>query len=189
MPHFPDTKSAAQLLYRSRLALDMTQNELANLLGVARRTVGRWEGCESTPSVDELHRLARAVHPKDSALAAEVAVEGGITLDGLGLVAPTPAASPVSVVMSPSARPFPPVNLMIDSVVHVAAQALGAHETNDDPVRIVRAVLLAAFGRARGLGLTVEEVEGALSSKAQAKEASPSESGRGARRSDRAHST
>lgn len=184
MPHIPDTQATAALLVRSRLALNLTQIELANMLGVARRTVGRWEGCESTPSVGELRQVARAVHPKDAALAAGLAAEGGTTLEALGLVTPAPSAAhaPQGAV-TPNDRPFPPVELMIDSVVHVAAKALDEHDGRGDSTSMVRAVLLAAFARARGLGLTVNEVENALAQSGKPTEMAGRESPKGASRS------
>jgi transcriptional regulator with XRE-family HTH domain len=164
MPHVPGTAAVAILLGRAREALGLTQNELAETLGVARRTVNRWEGKESTPAVDQLRQLARAVYAKDRALAADIAAEGNATLEGLGLVERTggaPGASRVDPSSAPP-RPFPPIDLMIDSVVHVASQALAAQLHGDEPVLRVRAALRAAFERARGLGLTLEEVAAAL---------------------------
>jgi transcriptional regulator with XRE-family HTH domain len=179
MPHIPDTQAVPRLLGRSRLALSFTQNELAMMLGVARRTVGRWEGGDSTPSIDELRKLARAVHPKDAQLAVEIAAEGGTTLEALGLVVPASKAPPTPpAAPTPPPRPFPPVDLMIDSVVHVAAQALAAHDAHGEPATIVRAVLSAAFSRARGLGLTIEEVDNALSPRPKATEKGTGERGK-----------
>jgi hypothetical protein len=71
-------------------------------------------------------------------------------------------------------RPYPPTRLVIDSVVCAAAEALGT------PPAAVRPVVQAAFARARGLGVSVDEVDDALSGKptavepAQAKSAASS---------------
>jgi transcriptional regulator with XRE-family HTH domain len=168
VPHFPDVDAVARLLGRAREVLLLTQGELADMLGVARRTVSRWEGKESTPTIDQLRRLAQAVHTKDRALAAEIAVEGNASLEALGLVDRGIAAAAASIDGTvPSPRVFPPVDLLMDSVVHVAAQALVAQRSGDDPVAAVRAVLQAAFERARGLGLTMDEVAAVLSKGAQ----------------------
>jgi len=161
----PSAKTTASLIARSRLALGLTQGALADALSVTRRTVGRWEGRRSAPNFDQLARLAAMVHPKDAALASEIAVEGATTLEELSLVAakalpPPPAPSAPG---APPSRPFPPADLMIDSILHVSARALDLQVASTDPAAAVRAVLRAAFERARGLGLTLEEIDAVLS--------------------------
>ena len=156
MPYLPGPE-AVGLAYQAQRALGLTQLELAGLLGLSRRTVSRWGANRSRPSASELQKLARAVHPKDPALAARLAREGGETLESLGIVAP-----PAPVVAAPSpapvvaVRPFPPARLVVESVVCAAAEAMQASPA------AVRGVLRAAFARARGLGLTVEEMDEAL---------------------------
>jgi DNA-binding XRE family transcriptional regulator len=174
MLRIPTAQVTAGLLGRSRDALHVTQKQLADLLSVARRTVGRWEGRESTPTEEQLRRLARAVHPRDADLALEIAIEAGTTLEALGLVAPAPAtpaapppppvAAPAAIVVPP-ARPFPPVDLVVDAIVHVAAQALEEQDAGRDPIGTVTAILRAAFARGRRLGLTIAEVDEALGSR------------------------
>jgi transcriptional regulator with XRE-family HTH domain len=163
----PSAKTTASLIARSRLSLGLTQGALAEALSVTRRTVGRWEGRRSAPTFDQLRLLAAMVHPKDAALAGEIAVEGATTLEELGLVAAKASAPPQvpSTPAAPSARPFPPADLMIDSVLHVSARALDLQVAGTDPVSAVRAVLRAAFERARGLGLTLEEIDAVLSTR------------------------
>jgi DNA-binding XRE family transcriptional regulator len=162
----------ASLIGRSRQALRVTQNDLALLLGVARRTMGRWEARKSAPTEHQLHKLARAVHPRDPSLAEEIAIEAGTTLEGLGLVEPAPAPSPApspaphAAVAGPPPRAFPPIDLVLDAIVHVAAQTLEAQDVNRVPIGAVTAVLRSAFSRARQLGLTVEEVDTALAARA-----------------------
>jgi DNA-binding XRE family transcriptional regulator len=176
MHRIPETHVVVKLLGRFRVTLGTTQKELAHLLGVTRRTIGRWEAGASAPSTDQLRVLARAVHPKDPALAADLAAEGDATLETLGLRSPaapapsapsaTPAAAPPAASTAradPPPRPFPPVALLIDSIVHVAARALDGEDPARDPVAAVSAVLRVAFARASALGLTVREVESALS--------------------------
>jgi hypothetical protein len=155
----------------------MSQGSLGDALGFARRTIARWEGGDTNIHLVALQKLALLVHPVDAALAAEIAAETGTTLEGLGIVAaappPPPEAAPprphvappsAGVVAAPAVAPsrsFPPVELTIDSVLYVAVKALrdaGAGE----PEAIVQSVLRAAIARARGLGLTLEEVERAL---------------------------
>jgi len=81
----------------------------------------------------------------------------GATLDALGIAAP--AASPPVPPGANAARISPP-ELLADSVVCAAAEA--ARMTPPD----VRPALLAAFRRGQQLGLTVEQLESALSRKA-----------------------
>ena len=102
--------------------------------------------------MSQLQKLARAVYPVDASLAAALASEGGQSLESLGLVrpAPPPVAAP-----APS-RPFPPVRLLVESVVCAAAEAMQA------PPTAVRDVLRAAITRAHALGLNVEEMYDAL---------------------------
>jgi transcriptional regulator with XRE-family HTH domain len=183
MHRIPETQVVVKLLGRFRVTLGTTQNELAKLLGVTRRTVGRWEAGASAPSIDQLRHLARAVHSKDPALAEALATEGDATLETLGLRSPAPsaprapAATPApsiarapappaaapSALIGPPPRPFPPVALLIDSIVHVAARALDGEDPGRDPVAAITAVLRIAFARASALGLTVDEVDSALS--------------------------
>jgi len=149
------------LVAEAQELLGMSQGELADALASSRRTITRWFAREALPSVSQLHQLARAVHPKDERLAARLAAEGGTTLTALGLVRPEPPAPPPppppDEPPAPPPRPFPPAHLMVESIVCAAA------ETMQSPPAAVRDVLRAAFARARGLGLSVEEVDDALS--------------------------
>jgi transcriptional regulator with XRE-family HTH domain len=154
MPYYPGPE-AVGLAHQAQRALGLTQLELAALLGLSRRTVSRWGAHRSRPSASELQKLARAVHPKDPALAAKLAREGGETLESLGLVAAPVVAAP-SLAPVVAVRPFPPARLVVESVVCASAEAMQASPAS------VRGVLRAAFARARGLGLTVEEIDDAL---------------------------
>lgn len=116
------------------------------MLGSSRRTVQRWDAGRGTPDGPQLAKLAAAVFPHDSDLAQKLAHAAGTTLDGLGLVPPASSASRV-------AKP----NHLVDSVVCAAAEALATVPS------AVRPVLLAAFRRAREVGVTVEDVERAMS--------------------------
>jgi transcriptional regulator with XRE-family HTH domain len=166
MLQVPEPAKARRLIALSRQALEVTQNQLATLMRVARRTVGRWEGRGGSPSVKQLADLARMVHPKDLALATELATEAGTTLAALGLEEPAapPAPAALAAPQTP-ARIFPPVGLMTDSILHVAKQALEEAVGNTSDVATVLAVLRAGFARARGLGLTIAEVDDAFSPK------------------------
>ena len=162
MPFHPDPSKTPHLAMRARNALDFTQAQMGDALGVARRTITRWEAGQSYPSVDDMFEMARAVFEKDPALAAELAAEGGGSLEGIGLakkVAAAPHAPPAPA--GPPPRPFPPVDLMMDSVVHVAVQALAAAK-EQEPIAVARAVLTVGFSRARALGITIDEADQAL---------------------------
>ena len=111
MHRIPETQVVVKLLGRFRVTLGTTQNELAKLLGVTRRTVGRWEAGASAPSIDQLRHLARVVHSKDPALAEALATEGDATLETLGLRSPAPTA-PRAPLASPRRRPPAPPRLL-----------------------------------------------------------------------------
>ncbi|HEV3189041.1 MAG TPA: helix-turn-helix transcriptional regulator [Polyangiaceae bacterium] len=171
MPHIvgPDVHG---LVVRARMALDMTQKQLAEMLGVSLRTANRWEGGGSYPDLQQVGQLARAVHPKDAALAEALAGEAGTTLEALGLVArksPSPPLPP-----APPPRAFPPIDLMVDSVILAAADTVAGYA--DCPLQERSAlldVLRAAISRARRLGLTLEEVDAVLSRPSAAPPAEP----------------
>jgi hypothetical protein len=129
------------LLHDARGVLQVTQNGLGEMLGASRRTAQRWAAGASFPSAAQLASLAALVHPREPALAAQLAEAAGSSLERLGIVPP---------VTGPSAA------LMVDSVVCAAAEAMDALP------RVVRPALLAAVRRARQLGLTLEAVEAAL---------------------------
>ena len=46
---------------KARLRLDLTQRELANLIGVSHVTIFRWENGDRTPNVNHLADLANAL--------------------------------------------------------------------------------------------------------------------------------
>jgi DNA-binding XRE family transcriptional regulator len=147
----PMTHDRRALFELSRQALGATQEELGRLLGVSRRTAQRWSS-QGIPSY-ELMALARLVHPRDPALASEIAAALGTTLEAAGIAppappppAPAPAAPPIS-------------DGVVDAVVCAAAEAM------DMMPNEIRPGLLAAFARAKEIGLTVEVVERALRSR------------------------
>ncbi|HLK40364.1 MAG TPA: helix-turn-helix transcriptional regulator [Polyangiaceae bacterium] len=137
------TSALAALFERSRAALGTTQEELGARLGVSRRTAQRW-AAGGIPSYS-LADLARLVHPCDESLAREIAVAAGTSLEVLGL---EPLAAPAAAKL--------PVEAIVDAVVCAAAEAMNLMP------REARPGLLAAFARAKQIGLSVDEVEGAL---------------------------
>jgi transcriptional regulator with XRE-family HTH domain len=161
MPHIPSSDCLAPLT-RAQMLLGLSQGELAERLGTSRRSVTRWHAGESLPGTEQLAELARLVHRHDASTAARLAEEAGTTLVALGLKseAPPPAAPespPSAPLREPPPRAFPPTRLMVESIVCAASETMQVLPAE------VRAVLQAAFSRARGLGLTVEEVDDALS--------------------------
>ena len=123
-------RPTGQLASKAARALGMSQREFGDLLGVSRRTAARYMWGDNTLSVSNLHKLARLIHPRDPALAAELAEAASETLESLGIVKAVVPSKP----------------LIADAVVCVAAEALDASP------RAVRAAIHAAFKRARGWG-------------------------------------
>jgi len=158
MPHIPSSEIHG-LIVRARMALGLTQKELAQMFGASLRTASRWESGRSHPDLEQLRELARAVHGKDAALAEAIVLETGTTLEALGLRIPANAAP------LPPARAFPPIALLADSVILAAVDAAATHA--DSPLQerpAILDVLRAAVARARALGLTIEELGDALAS-------------------------
>ena len=136
-------RSVPVLVSEVRRALTMSGNDLAKALGWSRRTGQRWarQGGPSSPVVLDMARLVFPVNPQ---LAAEVALAGGSTLEGLGLVKPAPPPLPPP-------RPVYPERV-VDAVVCAAAEAMQATPQQARPA------VLAAFACAQELGLLVEDV-------------------------------
>jgi hypothetical protein len=144
----PPVDNVAQLVTRARYALATAHPDLPGAVGSSKRTMQRWQAAESRPSDSQLADLARLAHPLDAELAAGLAHAAGATLESLGIV---PPKSPPPPVLPPMPR-----HLVVDAVVCAAADATDAAPS------AVRAILLAAFKRARELGLSTDEVEKAL---------------------------
>jgi hypothetical protein len=148
---------------QSRLRL--TQDMLATLARVSRRTVLRWYANKALPGPHNVTPIIAALHPQHRDLAAKLADHLGQTLAALGFAAPEvaqkapPPAAPVppATPPPPTARAFPPAELLVDSIVCAAAEAL-----NTTPAA-VRPIVRAAFARARGLGVSIREIDDALS--------------------------
>ena len=73
--------SIAQNIQRTRLAAGFTQEQLAEVVGVSRQTVAKWESGETSPDLEHAATLAEAL---GTTLDALVSFDGG----GLGLGAP-----------------------------------------------------------------------------------------------------
>jgi transcriptional regulator with XRE-family HTH domain len=150
------TESIVDLMALVRSALGIPQVDLAGKLGVSRRTGQRWVAGDTGPVRADVGRMAKLVYPVDPTLAGRLAAHAGTTLEALGLVAPPPIPMAPPVLQAPS----PPIELLVDSVVCAAAEAINV------PPGAVRLALVAAITRARQLGLTLESLESVLGDKA-----------------------
>jgi transcriptional regulator with XRE-family HTH domain len=159
MAHYVNP-SIIPVVIRARMALGLSQRQLGEMFGTSLRTATRMEAGQSTPRASQLIQLAQAVFPRDASLAATLVAEADTSLEALGLVASAGVPPPSAPV--PPARPFPPIALLLDSIMAAAVDATDG-QTEPVPRDTVRAVLHAAFARARALGLTIEEIDDVLS--------------------------
>jgi len=147
------------LLNEITRVIHLNNRELAELLGISRRTMQRVIAHESDLSGPNFAKMARAVHPKNPELAARVAQRAGTTLEALGLVSPSPQSPsppPVAPPVVEQPKPAPPHPRLADSVVDAAADVM------DLAPRAIRPALRAAFRRAGELGLSIDMLCGAL---------------------------
>jgi transcriptional regulator with XRE-family HTH domain len=145
------TMSTTEIVTRAQFAAGLTQEQLGEAVGASRRTVSRWAANRSSPSDTQLVEMVRLAHAREPDVAATLAAGMGETLESLGIVPPAPPPAPPA----PSLR-IASTALVLEGIVHAAASAM-----NLSP-RVVRTGLYAAMKRARELGATVEEMEGAL---------------------------
>jgi hypothetical protein len=151
----PSGESLILLMTLAMRALGTNQQGLADVLGLSRRTISRWvKHGHAAVSPARIDTLARAVHARDPVLAARIVAVRGATLVEAGIVPPAPAPAPPP-------PPPPPPPYLVDVVVCAAAEAL------DVSPRVVRPALLAAFQRARAVGLDVAALESSLSQPSQ----------------------
>ena len=127
------------LFVQCRMALGLTQKELADIVGRTRRTIQRWEDHGAILLPSEIGALARALYPARPDLAATVAASGDTSLDALGIGAGARSGQPAT-------------SDPIAAIVHAAADAMGL--TPD----AVRPAVAAAFVRASEVGLDVQAV-------------------------------
>ena len=158
---FHVSSEAIPLFIQAARTLALTHQGMAEVCQTSMRTAQRWTAGRAHPSPAQVMLLAVAVLPKDLDLAEALAREAGTSLIAAGLV-PPPAPAPAP--QGPPPRPFPPVALMVDSILHAATQSAGAHAADPTSHQAILEITRAAFARARGLGLSVEEVHDALAS-------------------------
>ena len=128
-------EQTVQLIIAAQHELFLDQQQLADLIGVSKRTVQRHTAFGGLPTLEDGHKLIVALHPKNPALAARLATALGTTLPALGI-------------RSPAAPPPPPPPAKegdADSVVCAAADAL------EIVPRDARPVVAAIFARALAL--------------------------------------
>jgi transcriptional regulator with XRE-family HTH domain len=143
------------LLIQTQHTLRFSQAQLGELVGVAKRTIQRWQHGGTTLSPSNIQTLAAAVHPIDPDLAARIAAHGNTSLQALGIVKPAPPPPP-PIPAAPAPAHSLPTSILIDSIVCVAADAIGVQP------RAIRPALAAAFVRAREVRLDVAAVADSL---------------------------
>lgn len=143
-----------EAIVRARLALGLTQAQLADVLVSSQRTVARWEAGQSTPTEPQLTHIASLVYAADRDLAAELLRHAGTTLVAVGLEPSSfRAAAPPEPPAAPSpARPQAKTEDLVDIVVLAGVVASGA------PAADVRRWLHTMARRGCDVGLTMQDV-------------------------------
>jgi DNA-binding XRE family transcriptional regulator len=147
---------APGLLTRAQSALGKTQESLGAMLGVSRKTMGRWQAGRGNPSIQQWAQIAVHVHAVNPALAETIAAEMGESLASLGIVAASPLQSAPALPPGARARQGVTTGDLVDSIVCAAAEAVAATP------QYIRPALLAAFDRAASVDLAVDEVRTTL---------------------------
>jgi transcriptional regulator with XRE-family HTH domain len=153
-----------RILRSARQALGMSQTELAEALGSSRRTIIRRERGQTDIAPFQVQRLADLVRAEDPDLADELLVAAG--LEPVAVVEMPPAAPVVEVAIMPAPVEEPPKpatpayvpKQAVEAVLYAAADAI------DESPRRIKPAIVAAFARAKEMGLTVEQVVEALDS-------------------------
>jgi hypothetical protein len=127
---------ADALIVRCQAALQMTQAELGELLGVHKRTIQRWQGVPLSITPSQAERLAAALRSVQPDLAERVLELGRRFAERTGMLPPLLPATPEA----------------IDEVVRAAAEAGGTSP------EAIRPAVVAAFAKAQELDLEVREV-------------------------------
>ena len=134
-------KTMNELIREARNTLGLfLDGDLAKFLGVSRRTIQRHAKHAGIPAGDGHARIARALYPKNPALALTIAKAVDIDLSDL-----------VTAAAAPPPRPEP-------GALHVASVVLAACEALDRMPREVRPALAAIFRHARTLGVDMDKL-------------------------------
>jgi hypothetical protein len=136
-----DPDSLARLLGEASRSFG-SQSATGEIAGASRNTVARWTWGEATPTRSQVIAMAKAMFPKDRALAGRLAAAAGESLVTLGLESP-PAAP---------ARPVPSPQHLANGVLCAMAEAA------DAPPKTLRPLLVVALRAAQAAGLSVEDV-------------------------------
>ena len=160
---FPMAHDPRAFFTLAQMAMHTTQKELGEKLGISRRTAQRY--CDHGLPHEYQLRLARLVHPHDRELAIEIAHHAGATLVTLGVEAPPAPPPPPAPIAAPAPPPPPPPPPPADGVVDAVVCA--AAEAKDAKPGEVRTMLLAAFSRAREIGVDTAFVERVLRAQLQ----------------------
>jgi transcriptional regulator with XRE-family HTH domain len=123
----------------------LTQEELASLAKVSRRSIARWEADASRPSPKQATRLVAALWPMSREIAMRVADETGVPREAFATWDRTPDMSALD------AR-------ILDGVV-AGADAL------DIAAKRMRAALAITVSRWKASGITLDEVAARLGAK------------------------
>jgi transcriptional regulator with XRE-family HTH domain len=144
----------------ARRALGMNQGDLAEAMGVSRRTIIRWQHGQTAPVETQVRDLAALVYEEDADLADELLASA--------MLAPTPppddtraeslagSPPPPATSVNPPAPEGPAPAHLVDAIVYAAADAA------DMVPRAMRSPLRAAFSRAAQLGVSIESIVLAL---------------------------
>jgi transcriptional regulator with XRE-family HTH domain len=133
---------SAALLTHCQLALGLTQEEFADLLGKNRRTIQRWQESGFDPTADQVETLANALRPVRPDLAEQVLELGRRAAFVAGV--------------SPSARRA--TADVIDGILRAAADAGGTSP------EAIRPALTAALLKAQEAGVEVSAIVAGLKS-------------------------
>ena len=131
---------SAALLVHCQLALGLTQQELAELLGRNRRTIQRWQESGFVPTEDQAETLASALQPVHADLAEQVRELG--------------RKSAMSAGGTPPARPA--TAEVIDAILRAAADAGGTSP------EAIRPAITAALLKAEEAGVEVRAIVAGL---------------------------
>jgi hypothetical protein len=148
-----------ELLALAMRALRLNGVDTAALLHLNPKTISRWLGGETSVGVEALGELAPRVYPHDPALATRMHAYAATRMADAGVAPPPPLPLPPAAETAPAPPPMPPAppKLRVDAVVYAACEAM------DATPRALKPALLAAFRRARELGLSIDDVERELS--------------------------
>ncbi len=118
------SSSLPLLLVETRHTLVLSQGQLAEMMGVVKRTMQRWEDRGAILLPSHIRTLANSGAPQGPRPCAPIAAYGNTSLEALGLVKPAPPPAP-ALPQAPPPPPPIPTSILVDSIVCVAADAIG----------------------------------------------------------------